>query len=573
MWFVFIILGIISFIVAFFGNKKGMFEKTIKNLIYVGGGVLITLGILMTSFHITPGDHIAILRKKYGTELPPDRVIAIDGERGRQSWVLQEGLSFSPFINVLYDIEDIEYVNVKEGEVGLLTAYDGDPLDKDIYIAPDWVPSNMENKRDSIEMSMLDPEFFITQGGKKGPQLNVLKPGKYKINKYMWGVDIQPATRIPDGYVGVVISRVGKVPDDIQISNTGNNLATPVVDKGYMGIWKDVLKPGMYYLNRHTDRSKGAYEVKLIETRVQTWTYKGGYQYYTVDLSIDESGKIIQDKSDSKMAVQPKDAVDNAIRVISKDSWPVFIDGRLLVQVEPSDAPYIVSSVGGLDELRDKITTPLFRSVSRNVSEKRNATTFVWERSVIEKEIDSLMKVRSDGSRLTVKEFKMNNVYIKPELLVPDKRKQLATKMESTYIQEQKAYAEKIKTEKSREEAEQQGKLIEAKIAKESAVLYKQAEWEKGKGEKLKMMEIAKGQELLRDVFGVERAFALEIVKNLNTLPDNAFQVPFSYSGGGSNNEPFPFLNINQMIQSAESMGIDYKSRYSVPDKTKNTTK
>ena len=564
MWLFLISVGIVSVLVGMFGYQRGWFRgmnpPLMKKITLSSGVILIVIGILMTSFYITPGDHIALLRKKYGKELPPDRVVAINGERGRQSWVLQEGLTFMPFINVIYDIENVPYINVEEGQVGLLTAYDGEPLDKNIYIAPDWVPKNMENKRDSIEMAMLDPKTFIESGGKKGPQLNVLKPGKYKINTYMWNVDIQPATRIPDGFVGVVISRVGLVPKNIEVANVGNKLATPVVDKGYMGIWKDVLKPGMYYLNRHPDRNKGAYEVKLVDTRVQTWTYKGGYEYYTIDLKIDESGKIVQTRSKNMEAERPTSAVDNAIMVISKDGWGCFIDGRLLVQVQPSDAPYIVASVGGLDELRDKVTTPLIRSVLRNIAEKKEAPSFVWERSKIERETDSLMKVKSNGSRLTVKEFKMNNVYIKPELLVPDKRKQLAKKMENTYKQEQKAYAEKIKTEKAREEAKQQGKLVEAKIAKEAAELYKQAEWQKGQGEKLKMIEIAKGQERLRDVFGNEKAFALEMIKNIKDLPASAFQVPFSYNGGSGDN-PFEFLNLNQMIDAAKKMGYDPKNR------------
>jgi hypothetical protein len=72
------------------------------------------------------------------------------------------------------------------------------------------------------------------------------------------------------------------------------------------------------------------------------------------------------------------------------------------------------------------------------------------------------------------------------------------------------------------------------------------------------MIEIAKGQERLRDVFGVDKAFALEIVKNLKELPDNAFQVPFSYNGG-LNSDPFSFLNLNQMIDAAKKMGVDPK--------------
>jgi len=405
------------------------------------GGFSLVLGILITSFVIVPTQMTGHLTKKYGKPLDGNRVIAINGERGRQADLLQEGLNFKPFVRVVYSIDYVNYEKIDEGQVGLLTAVDGSPMGKDLYIAPDWVTN--ESDRDSIERNMLDPRYFIEHGGKKGPQLNLLKPGEYKINKFMWKVDIVDATRIPDGHVGVIISRIGKVPENIELEADSNNLATPVVDKGYMGIWKDVLKPGMYYLNRHPDANKGAYEVKVVDTRIQTWAYKGGYDYYTIDLTVGEDGKIKQEKSKTETMKTPQSAADNAIRAITMDEWPVFVDGRILVQVQPNDAPYIIASVGGLTELEDRITTPLIRSVIRNEAESRTAIEFVKKRSDIELNIDKVLKESSNGSRLTIKEFKMNNVYLKPELLIPGKRKQLAEKLKDTYKQEKLAYDEK----------------------------------------------------------------------------------------------------------------------------------
>lgn len=561
MWLFLIILGIILILTGIFGYQKGWFRgfgnpRAIKKTGVISGAIFAIIGVLLTSFYYVPSKHIGQLTLKYGAGLDEGRVIAINGERGRQGWVLQEGLNIRPFINVLYDIENVPYVVIKQGKVGLITAADGQPLGKDLFIAPDWVPENMENSRDSIERMMLDPKFFIQNGGKKGPQLNVLKPGEYKINTYMWNVDTVDAYRVPDGHVGVVISRVGKVPKDIQIGAEGNRLATPVVDKGYMGVWKEPLKPGMYYLNRHPSVNKGAYEVKLVDTRIQTWAYKGGYDYYTIDLTITEDGKIEQTKSEIEKAKTPEGAVDDAIGVISKDGWPVFVDGRILVQVQPEDAPYIVASVGGLSELEKRITTPLIRSVLRNIAESREATTFVWERSKIEKETQELLIKGSDGSRLTVKEFKMNNVYIKPELLVPDKRKQLAIKMESTYKQEQLAYSEKVKTEKAREEAAQQGELVKAKIAKQAAAEYKEAEYLKGQGTKLRMIEEASGQQALMDVLGAEKAYGLQMVERLDELPEAAWQVPLFYSaGGGAAADAYTGITINSMVETMGKIG------------------
>lgn len=562
MWLFLIILGIVVSFVGIYGFKRGWFRGMNPPLIKkicIGSGIgLGIIGVLLTTFLYVPTQHTGHLTKKYGRQLEGDRVIAVNGERGRQADLLQEGLNIIPFVRVLYDIDFVPYEKISEGQVGLLTAVDGSPLGKDLFIAPDWVNPNQESKRDSIEKSMLDPKCFIENGGRKGPQLNVLKPGEYKINKYMWKVEIVDATRIPDGHVGVVISRVGKVPENIEVGAEGNMLATPVVDKGYMGVWKEPLKPGMYYLNRHPDVNKGAYEVKLVDTRIQTWTYKGGYPYYTIDLEIGEDGKIVQTKSDVLQKTQPSDAADGAIRVISKDGWNVFVDGRILVQVQPQDAPYIIASVGGLEELEDRITTPLMRSVLRNIGESREATTFVWERSTIEHETETRLIEGSDGSRLTVKEFKMNDVYIKPELLVPDKREQLAKKMETTYKQEQKAYTEKIKTEKAREEAEQQGVLVEAKIAKQAAAEFKEAEYLRGQGTKLRMIEESAGQEALMSVLGPEKTYGLEMAKIIRDYPDASFQVPLFYSGGGNGaNDAYAAVTIRQLTSVMSEIGLD----------------
>jgi len=563
MWLFLFILGCIFTSVGIVGFNKGWFTgynpPLIKKTSISIGIFLSIVGILMTSFVFVPSQHTGHLIKKYGTKLNGDRVIAINGERGRQSELLQEGLNFSPFIRVLYSISYVPYQKIEQGQLGLLTSVDGSPLGKDLFIASDWVSPDMEYKRDSIERNMLDPKYFILNGGKKGPQLNTLKPGEYKINKFMWNVDIVDATRVPDGHVGVVISRVGKVPENIELEDSGNKLATPVVDMGYMGIWKEPLKPGMYYFNTHPDKNKGAYEIKLIDTRVQTWVYKGGYDYYTIDLTITEDGKISQEKSEVKKTPVPNDAADAAIRVISEDGWDVYVDGRLLIQIQPADAPYIVASVGGVVELEDKVTTPLIRSVMRNIGEDREAPTFVWERSKIEFLVDSILKEKSDGSRLTIKEFKMNDVYIKPELLVPDKREQLAKKMEDTYKQEQKAYTEKVKTEKAREEAEQQGKLVEAKIAKQAASEFKEAEYLKGQGTKLRMLEEAKGQEALKDVLGVEKTFALEMAKTIKDYPEKAFQTPLFYIGGNSDSKDgaYSAISARNMIDVMGKIGID----------------
>jgi septal ring factor EnvC (AmiA/AmiB activator) len=192
------------------------------------------------------------------------------------------------------------------------------------------------------------------------------------------------------------------------------------------------------------------------------------------------------------------------------------------------------------------------------------------------------MKEKSNGSRLTIKEYKMNGVFIKPELLVPDKRKQLASKLKETYTQEKLAYEEKKRTENAREEAAQQSKLVAAKITKQAASDYKEAERLKGEGNKLRMIEEAIGQRELAEVLGVDKTYGLEMAKTLKDYPDAAWNTPFFYGGSGNGSaqdNAYTGITIKQMISSMSDLGIesttvdDYVKEYNKKSKKAKQSK
>lgn len=47
-------------------------------------------------------------------------------------------------------------------------------------------------------------------------------------------------------------------------------LSVPLVPVGCIGVWEQALNPSKYYINEK------AYTVTLVETRAQTWEYRGG---------------------------------------------------------------------------------------------------------------------------------------------------------------------------------------------------------------------------------------------------------------------------------------------------------
>ena len=63
----------------------------------------------------------------------------------------------------------------------------------------------------------------------------------------------------------------------------------------------------------------------------------------------------------------PQSAADNAV-LLRVEGWEVPQDLRVLAQVTPEDASFVVASVGDLQAVEDKIITPTVRSIVRNVT-------------------------------------------------------------------------------------------------------------------------------------------------------------------------------------------------------------
>lgn len=48
---------------------------------------------------------------------------------------------------------------------------------------------------------MLEADYFLTHKGVKGPQLTVLRPAKYRLNRYLFNAGLRPALEVKAGEV------------------------------------------------------------------------------------------------------------------------------------------------------------------------------------------------------------------------------------------------------------------------------------------------------------------------------------------------------------------------------------
>lgn len=481
-------------------QKSPLFTKSIQAALLLIG----LFGLISRSFVIVDSDEIGHLKRIYlADDLPAGQIIATNGEKGPQSEIIGPGFHLIFLVKILYDVEYYPVIEIPEGQYGLLVAKDGVPLRDNQFIADEWPQGQYKN--------MLDATYFLSQGrGQKGPQLDVLRPGKYRINYYLFDVKRFNSLDVPTGHVAVIRSNVQTVKNCEKVefeAQTDGRVATPIVDKGCIGVWKEPLPPGRYYFNEK------AYVPTIIQTRLQTWSYKGGYTSRRIDLTVDDNGTIKQKETSEPLAV-PANAADRAI-LVRVEGWTVPIEMRVIIQVHPKDAPVVVATVGDLKRVEDNVITPAIRDILRTIGgeEKRKVLDFISKRDEITQLVEDAIAKEGYKSGVSIQEVRMGEPAIPPELMVATLREQLATQLKETYIKEKAAQKQRIAVERERATANQQAELVKAEIAKQAASFKKGQLQLEGEGEKLKLMEIARGQKAQADVLGKDRAMQLQALE------------------------------------------------------------
>ena len=474
------------------------------NLFRISAGVIAAFLIFSTSYIIIDPKDIGHLERIYfGKSMPPGQIIAIKNQKGPQAEILPPGFHFRFLLNILFDVKEYPVIEIKEGNYGYVVAKDGAPLRKDQYLASAWPENKFQD--------MLDAEYFLKNGGQKGPQLTVLPPGKYRLNRYLFSIKPARATDIPAGFVGVIKSNVQET-SDFQLAEVPHELAgsmvVPLVKKGSVGIWVKPLAPGRYYLN------KVAYNVTKLDTRVQTWNYKGGYKRRYIDLQVTQDGKIEQKERSEEVNI-PEHAADSAI-FTRMEGWLVPQELRVQVQVEPTDAPFLVASVGSVEAAENKVVTPSIRSVVRNICAAEKVLSLIDEnRAIVEGKIETAVIPEGKKAGVTIKDVRLVDSVVPPELLVARLREQLAEQLQETFKREKDAQDQRIKTQKARATANQQPELVAAEIRVKIAEKDKIAAKLQGEGEKLKLSEIAKGQRAQVAVLGQKRVMELAVLEKV----------------------------------------------------------
>jgi uncharacterized membrane protein YqiK len=412
----------------------------------------------------------------------------------------------------LFNIRLFDATMITENQIGLVEALDGAPLDPKDYVA--MPVTGHDNFQDS--------NAFISAGGQRGPQKDILLPGTYYVNPLLFKVILESAKEVKPGEVAVIVSNTGKDPseeirkamaqkirerleqeeaqqmqlaaekldrvdgdkaslEDIKSELLSGDPADKrldsgaheayVVPEGYRGIQESVVGPGRYYVNTL------AVSPIVIPTTNQTVEWTAGEVANTFD----------------------------PFEVISKDGFTMQLEVRVVFRVKPEDAPFMVAKIGDVSRLIQNVMHPLIDSIFRNQASESSAMAYLQNRHEEQERAEARVRMHLLKYHVDVVNVLICHIHLPEELMKTQTEKILAEQKQNMFNAQREAEVKRIELEKTSSQADNQRSLMEATVGvdiagKRSEQRKKEAEGEAyyisetGKAEAEKMRLIGEAQ-------------------------------------------------------------------------------
>jgi uncharacterized membrane protein YqiK len=560
---------------------------------YLYGGItvvaILVLYILYKSIWIVRGNEIALVERKYfGKQMPQGRVIAMADEIGIQARTFGPGLHF--LIPFVYNATKRPFIEIKEDEIGIVESIDGSPIaagrvfarvveghnafqDGDAFltnggekgpqlqILPPGVyrintilfrlrkePSLViEKGKIGIVTAMdgqpiapgrllahkveghsvfQDAQEFLVRGGQKGPQIEILLPGTYRVNTDLFHIEIKDAIVIPSGKVGLVTALDGApLPDQEYVAKSVcghgdfQDASTFLKAGGQRGPQFDVLKPGTYYINplifkvdlddiATVERGQvavvvsnvgeeppqvrkaaqasakepvdekavkaGAEDVEQrLDAGLERYVVPKGFRGIQQEVAgpgvyyLNRRAYIVYIVDTTNITIDwdaNKETKFDPLKVISRDGFEISVAVKVIIRVRPDQAPYMIAKIGSIENLVLHVIHPMIDSSFRNQASSTSAMNFMQDRQEEQRKAEDRARLELERYHVECVSVLICQIILPQALMDTQTLKIIAQQQQAMYEEQQKAQQSRISTEKTMAEAEQQKNLVEAEI-------------------------------------------------------------------------------------------------------------
>jgi len=404
---------------------------------------------------------VGVVSARDGHPITPGRLLArrVEGHQAFQDgeWFLRDNGQLGPQIEVilpgryrintdLFNVEIHPATIVAANRVGLVTAKDGAPLPPGELVA-----LSVEGHQD-----YQDASAFLSSGGQRGPQYDLLKPGTYYINPLMFDVQLDEVAIVQRGEVAVLVSNVGKEPEDILQEERLAGKERYVVPAGFRGIQSEVAGPGVYYLNRW------AYIAYIIPTT-----------NLTIDWAEESAGDEPQPDATGASGLR-RVQLFNPLAVISRDGFEMRVSVKVVIRVRPDQAPLMVAKIGSIENLIDHVIHPMIDSSFRNQASSSEAMNFMQDRADEQAKAHARTREELEKYHVECVSVLISQIILPQDLMEIHTRRVIAAQQQAMFIEQQRAEQERIATENTRATADKQIELVAAQVGVQIAEQTKQ---------------------------------------------------------------------------------------------------
>lgn len=439
--------------------------------------------------------------------------LTMGGEKGPQIQILPPGsYRINPY---LFRLTKIPVISIDNNEIGIAIATDGEPIAEGRLLAQHVDGHN----------NYQDGQAFLKNAGQKGPQIEILLPGTYRINTKLFEIKVMAATTIPVKEIGLVTARDGEplpATEYIAKATEGHkdfqDGAAFLENKGQRGPQLDFLKPGTYYINPllfavtrdevlMVERGEVAVIVSTIgedpskeaHDGVERYVVGGGFRgiqrevlgpgtYYlnklaytphiipTTNITIDWA----MDKWAGKKNAEPsytdalKSRTFNPLTIVSKDGFEMSVEVKVILRVLPEQAPLMVARIGTIENLIEDVIHPLIDSSFRNQASSSEAMQFMQDRYEEQRKAEQhaaeeLRKYHVECVSILICQIKLPD-----RLMQTLTDKVVASQQKAMYDSQQEAEGRRAEMEKTKAHADLQPSLVKAEFDVKIATQQKQ---------------------------------------------------------------------------------------------------
>jgi uncharacterized membrane protein YqiK len=461
----------------------------------------------LVKFCTVPPGKVGCVEACDGKPLPSGRIVAQvvpcdsfqdaraflqnEGQRGPQMGVIPPG---TYRINtLLFTITLNEAVVVPPGQIGVIEARDGKPLSGGRVIA-------RHVECDSFQ----DASAFIAGGGERGPQMAIIAPGTYRINPFLFSVQLADALDIPDNKVGVVTTREG-------LSLAAGEIAGPVIEghnmfqspqvfvngKGSKGLQEQVLLAGRYFINPcfATIELVDMTEVPIAHVGVVIAyvgkegkdvtgdTFKHGnlvsrgekgvwvealdpgkypINPYTHKVTNVPTANVVLNWATGKTEAHRLDANLSTITVRSADGFKFNLDVSQIIHIPRNDAPKVIARFGDMSALVTQVLEPTIGNYFRNAAQGSDIIDFLKNRSVRQGEARDAISAALTEYNVGAVDTLIGDIVPPEELMKTLTDRKLAEQERVTYETQRLAQVVRQQLEQANALAVTQAKVVDA---------------------------------------------------------------------------------------------------------------